>query len=219
MSKSFLFLGHSSQTSCFSKETKTPKEYKLLNQAEEVGSQITYRCITCRECKKCKNHDSHEAVSLKEETEQAIINSSVEIDLTTRIATAKLPFISDPQLKLAPNKVIAMKVYSQQLKKLNRLPKDKIDVLQSEAKLQSLGYVDYVKNLPSKVQESLSSNQIQNFIAWRAVWKPSSVSTPCRIVFDASQATATGYSLKGLLAKGRNNLNRLKRYSDPLVNS
>ena len=92
-----------------------------------------------------------------------------------------------------------------------RLPKDKIDVLQSEAiDFKVLGYVDNVKNLPSKVQESLSSNQIQNFIAWRAVWKPSSVSTPCRIVFDASQATATGYSLNDLLAKGRNNLNRLQ---------
>ena len=183
---------------------------KSFNQIEEVGSEITYRCTTCRECKKCKNYDSHEAVSIREEAEQAIINSSVDIDLTTRVAKAKLPFINDPHSKLAPNKMIATKVYNQQLKKLNKFPKDKADVLQSEAKLQSLGYVDYVKNLPSEVQETLSNNPIQNFIAWRAVWKPSSVSTPCRIVFDASQATATGYSLNDLLAKGRNNLNRLQ---------
>ena len=102
--KAFSFLVTPVRPAVSQMKTKTPKEYKLFNQAEEVGSQITYRCITCRECEKCKNHDSHEAVSLKEETEQAIINSSVEIDLTTRIATAKLPFISDPQLKLAPNK-------------------------------------------------------------------------------------------------------------------
>ena len=100
-----------------------------------------------------------------------------------------LPFIGDPQTKLSPNKQVVMKVYSQQLRKLSKLPKDKTDILESEAKLQSLGFVDYVRNLPEEVRKSLSNNPIQNFIAWRAMWKPSSVSTPCRIVFDASQPT------------------------------
>lgn len=52
--------------------------------------------------------------------------------------------------------------------------------------------------------------QIQYFISWRAVWKGNSFSTPCRIVFDASQATASGYNLNDLLAKGRNYLNKLQ---------
>ena len=121
-----------------------------------------------------------------------------------------LPFIGDPQTKLSPNKQVVMKVYSQQLRKLSKLPKDKTDILESEAKLQSLGFVDYVRNLPEEVRKSLSNNPIQNFIAWRAMWKPSSVSTPCRIVFDASQPTPSGYCLNDLLAKGRNNLNRLQ---------
>ena len=56
----------------------------------------------------------------------------------------------------------------------------------------------------------LRSNSIQNFIPWRAVWKPSSISTPCRIVLDASQATASGLSLNGILAKGNINLNKLQ---------
>ena len=103
-----------------------------------------------------------------------------------------------------------MKVYSQQLRKLSNLPKDKTDILESEAKLQRLGFVDYVRNLPEEVRKSLSNNPIQSFIAWRAMWKPSSVSTPCRIVFDASQPTPSGYCLNDLLAKGRNNLNRLQ---------
>ena len=49
--------------------------------------------------------------------------------------------------------------------------------------------------------------KLQHYIAWRAVWKKS-VSTPCRIVFDASQPTASGFS--DILAKGRNNLNKLQ---------
>ena len=72
---------------------------------------------------------------------------------------------------------------------------DKQDVIESEAKLQRLGFVDYVKNLPPDIQSGLKQHQIQNFIAWRAVWKPTSVSTPCRIVFDASMATPSGSSL------------------------
>ena len=46
---------------------------------------------------------------------------------------------------------------------------------------------------------------MQNFI----VWKNNSVSTPYRLVFDASQISSTGYSLSDILAKGRNNLNKL----------
>ena len=43
-----------------------------------------------------------------------------------------------------------MKVYNQQLRKLN-LPnnvKDKQDIIDSEGKLHQLGYIDYLKNLP-----------------------------------------------------------------------
>ena len=103
-----------------------------------------------------------------------------------------------------------MIVYSQQLRKLSKLPKDKTDIHESEAKLQSLGFVDHVRNLPEEERKSLSNNPIQNFIAWRVMWKPSSVSTECRIVFEASQPTPSGYCLNDLLAKGRNNLNRLQ---------
>ena len=39
--------------------------------------------------------------------------------------------------------------------------------------------------------------------------KIQSISTPCRIVFDTSQATCSGTSLNDLLAKGRNTMNRL----------
>ena len=42
------------------------------------------------------------------------------------------------------------------------------------------------------------------------MWKGNSVSTPCRVVFDASQATSSGFSFNDLLAKGRDNLNKLQ---------
>ncbi|XP_066928171.1 uncharacterized protein [Clytia hemisphaerica] len=185
---------------------------KSFESAENAGSQITYRCTTCRNCKDCKSHESIEAISIKEEAEQAIINSSVSIDTNTCTTTARLPLMFDPVKRLAPNKSVALKVYSQQIKKLNNPTnaQDKSDVLESEAKLQKLGFVDYVKNLPADVQVDLRNNPVQNFIPWRAVWKPTSISTPCRIVFDASMVTSSGYSLNDILAKGKNGLNKLQ---------
>lgn len=86
--------------------------------------------------------------------------------------------------------------------------KDKRDIIESESKLQQLAYVDFVKNLPEKTQQMLAGHKY--FIPWIVVWKSNSFGTPCRIVFDASAATPSGYSLNDILAKGKNNLNRLQ---------
>ena len=192
-----------------SKEAFVVKSQRLFNQAEEAGSEIMYRCINCRSCKTCKDHDQIELTSIKEEVEQDLINQSVVVDFTNRQTTAKLPLLHNPTIKLCPNKYKAIKVYNQQVKKLNNNPDDKEQIINSEKKLQDLGHVDYVRNLPDHLQEILKNSPVQNFIPWRVVWKGSSISTPCRVVFDASQITDTGYSLNDVIAKGRNNMNKL----------
>ena len=186
------------------------KQVKTFNIMETTGSEITYRCPNCRSCQKCRSHEGVEAISIREEIEQDIINQSVHLDTSTRSTMARLPFIHDPVVKLAPNKDKAMRVFNQQLKKLSKNVNDKNAVIKSEGKLQSLGHVDYISNLTADQQQILQENQIQNFIPWRAVWKVNSISTPCRIVFDASQPTNSGYSLNDLLPKGRNNMNKLQ---------
>ena len=182
---------------------------KRFEASESTGSEITYRCVTCRSCKNCKNATHLQEISIKEEVEQNLIDSSININLQTEEITATLPFI-DQTSKLAPNKNIALNIYYQQLKKLDQHPDDKADIIASEAKLQKLGFVEYVENLSPEIQSALKNSPSQNFIPWRAVWKASSVSTPCRVVFDASHPTASGYSLNDLLAKGQNNLNKLQ---------
>ena len=186
------------------------RKIKQFTEVEDAGSKINYRCIKCRSCKMCKDHDETEEISIKEEAEQQLINNTVFVDTKQRETIARLPFIHDPKIKLSHNKDIAMKVYRQQTRKLEKNPKDKEDIIKSEAKLHTLGHVDYLRNLTEDQQRMLHENKIQNFIPWRAVWKTNSLSTPCRIVFDASQATSSGYSLNDLLAKGRNNLNKLQ---------
>ena len=78
-----------------------------------------------------------------------------------------------------------------------------------EEKLQNYGYVAYVKDLPQATQQFLKSHPVQNYFPWRIAWKPNSVTTPCRPVFDASMATKSGYALNNIIPKGMNNLNKL----------
>ncbi|MEM7375585.1 MAG: hypothetical protein AAF587_43730 [Bacteroidota bacterium] len=182
---------------------------KIFERVEQAGTIISYRCVKCRECTDCKENESTEAISIKEEVEQHLINQSVTVDPDTRESWATLPLLHNPEIKLAPNKDKALKIYHQQLKKLNQAPVDKADVIKAEKKLQSMGFVDYVRNMSEDQQQMLANNNIQNFIPWRAVWNGNSLSTPCRIVFDASHPTKSGYSLNSILAKGTNNMNKL----------
>ena len=136
-------------------------------------------------------------------------DNSVKVNADAKVTVAGLPFIDNPVINLAPNRRNALKVYINQVKKLCKHVKDKEDIIASERKLQDLGHVEFVKNLDEDDQQMLQQNIIQNFIPWRAVWNNNSVSTPCRIVFDASQVTGSGYSLNNILAKGCNNMNKL----------
>ena len=186
-----------------------PRNLKRFQEAEVAGSEISYKCPDCRVCKKCKYHEHIEATSIKQEVEQNDIKKSVKVNTEKREANASLPLLGDPAIKLAPNSQKALKTYKQQLKILERNPEDKKAVIASEMKLQLLGYVAWVKDLPEDVQEELRRNPIQNFLSWRVVYKENSLTTPCRLVFDASQKTGSGYCLNDLVPKGINMLNKL----------
>jgi hypothetical protein len=102
-----------------------------------------------------------------------------------------------------------MKIYKSQIRKLEHCVEDKNEVIKSEQKLHHLGFADFVDNLTDEQKSKIMNSRIKHFIPWRAVWNNNSISTPCRLVFDASQRTNSQYSLNSLLAKGRNNMNKL----------
>ena len=120
------------------------------------------------------------------------------------VTTARLPFFENPLIKLNPNRDKAMAIYRGQARKLRQ----ESDVMESERKMQKLGFVDKLENLTSSQKEAIK-NRMQYFIPWRAVWNSNSLSTPCRLVFVASHVTTSGYSLNSVLAKGINNMNKL----------
>ena len=107
------------------------------------------------------------------------------------------------------NNEIALNIYQNQVKNLNKNIKDKEDVIKAEKNLHDLGFVDYVENLTNEEQKKIFSRQLLYILPWRTVWNTSSISTPCRPVFDGSHPTKTGFSRNDLLAKGKNTMNKL----------
>ena len=188
---------------------RAPRDFKIFEELENTGTDISYRCIDCRNCKECKYSSRVEEISIVEEVEQDLINKSVTVDLDNRCSLATLPFTADPDTRLATNKTSSLKMYKSQIRRLNKSEKDLQDALDAERKLQDLGYVDWLQNLDKETQDMIFDAPVMHFIAWHIVRSGTSVTTPVRPVFNASAKTPSGYSLNDLLPKGTNNLNSL----------
>ena len=70
---------------------------------ERVENAITYRCVNCRDCSDCKKSEQIQCISIQEEMEQDIIDSSVQVHIGKGVTTATLPFLENPLMKLNPN--------------------------------------------------------------------------------------------------------------------
>ena len=62
-----------------------------LVDEDDTTDTITYRCPDCSKCVVCKRSCKRTAVSLQESAEQAIIESSVKLDLENRRVLVTLP--------------------------------------------------------------------------------------------------------------------------------
>ena len=188
---------------------RTPVCIKHFNELESSGTEITYRCEECRICQKCIQGPKFEAMSLEVAAEQELIEKCITVDSDRCEARAKLPFLVDPVEHLSANESQAYRVYQSQIKRLQTKPEDRAAAIESEKKLQDLNFVDYFENLGDEEKELIKSSAVRYFIPWRIVFNENSLSTPCRVVFDASLAPKGGRSLNSTLAKGAKSLNNL----------
>ena len=186
-------------------------EERKLWQVEQLGTESPYRCVNCRNCSRCKKGDVLEVVSLKEEAEQFLIEQTVELDAENNTLWALLPFVEDPVVALKPNQFVAEKVLRSQLELFRKNPSMREDTLKSHKKLVDRGHVKPLTELYAKHGEQMDKLPGPGyFIPWRTVYNEGSLSTPCRMVFDASSKTPGGESLNGVLAKGQNRLAKLQ---------
>ena len=186
------------------------KDETKLWQVENLGTEITYRCIACRNCCKCRDGDLNEAVSLAEEVDAAILEASVTYNPDDKKLWAQLPFVLDPVEHLHPNRFIAEKIFERQMRLIEKNPEMKADILKGHAKLEDKGFVVPEDSLPPDIRIRMEKYKGPGyFIPWQIVYKAASLSTPVRLVYNASSTTPGGKSLNTILAKGANMLSKI----------
>ena len=179
-------------------------DLKLLMKLQELGISLEYRCPRCRNCSDCRNAPDTERVSCREEREDEAIRQSVMIDYENKKITARMPLRGDEAQYLSNNREVAMKVLQSQCLKVKNDPETREIVVKAFNKLLDNKYAVRFDELSADQQRMIEDKEVSYYLPWRVVHKASSVSTPCRPVFDASSNTP-------LLADGRGgrNLNDL----------
>ena len=193
-------------TCCERTAYATHSPHKLIKEMltyDDLGSDIDYRCNKCRNCYDCKNSEMIEQISLQEEMEQYLIEKSVTYDESKQKVVAELPFLEPVGDKLPNNYYTAEKILQGQIRQANKRPGAIDQIEASHEKLVKRGFVCKLNDLPPELKKLADSGGY--FIPWRTV-QSDSLSTPTRMVFDASSRTKSGHSLNCLLAKGRNML-------------
>ena len=175
-------------------------------KTQECGLDRGFRCVKCRGCDECLKGSGYEKISLKQEHEQNLIKQSVRIDDEKGTAVAKLPFKADPTRFLADNYHIAHKRLNNMCNKYSKDQDVKDKILSALDKLKLKGYVKYYEDLNAEQISMLDNAASSYVIPWDVQFKGNSLSTPARIVLDASSKTSTGYSLNVVLAVGVPNL-------------
>ena len=179
-----------------------------FDAADHIGADLPYRCMRCRNCSDCKRGELIEETSLAEEAEQALIESVVWLLPEKKRLECNLPFIKDPKL-LTDNKEQAEKIFNSQLRSFAKNPAMKEAVLQAHQKLLDKGHVMDMDELTPDERKEFDKLEGKYVVPWSCVAKPDSISTPFRVVFNASFRTKSGESLNSVLAKGINNLPRI----------
>jgi len=160
------------------------------------------RCDKCANCPNCKLSSRAKTQSLQEAFEQEVIESSVTVDLEDRKVRVELPFVKKPvefltkRHKRSDNLTQATTIYRSQCKKPEEV---KVQIRAAQQELVDKGFMVPLSALPLDQQDMIRAAPFRHFYPWRAVYKPGSVSTPCRLVVDPS---CTGLNI--ILAKGEN---------------
>ena len=189
---------------------RSPKCIKTFDEIDMTGTDVSFRCPKCRNCETCKKSQRFDAVSIQEEIEDDVIQRCVTVNLDEGKSSALLPFVTDPDNRIdsEAQERLALKIYQSQVKVLSNKPQERAAAILSESKLQDLGFVEFFDNLPPEIRDHIMSN-VRYFLPWRIVFNSNSVSTPCRLVFDASVSPRGQSSINSMLAKGVNRMNKL----------
>ena len=176
---------------------------KLRQIMEPDEELVSYRCPKCEDCPECKSSQKLQSSSIRERSEQKLIEKSISIDYEAEKITVKLPFLCDPikffsdHYKGGSNYSQALKVYQAQCRKPVQV-KENLKNMMNE--LLDLNFIMPLSNASEETQEIVKKAPVQHYYPWRVVEKDS-VSTPLRMIVDPSSSL-----LNLIVAKGESML-------------
>ena len=166
------------------------------------------RCDICKNCKKCSLSDREKMISLNDLREQEAIEKAVDVRLEEGKVYVDLPFIKEPVTNLkkkhrgkGDNYAQAYRIYQTQCRKPETV---KAEIRKAHQGLVEKGFLTRFDDLDQAQRDIIDNAGFQHAMPWRVVQKPDSISTPYRMVVDAS---CTG--LNDLLAKGTNRMQKI----------
>ena len=184
---------------------------KLIKELRFVfEDKPNFRCRTCIDCAACKGELRLGACGSKEFKEEFLIKESITFDESRCCFITKLPLLKDPKLEMPDNQIEIKAIYFRMTRLLAREPANRKAVISSFTKLIELGHLRDINSLDPSLQEDMKRRGMR-YIPWNRVFKDS-ISTPCRVVLNASHRVGKGKSLNQICAKGNININM-----DPLV--
>ena len=158
-----------------------------------------------------------EKVSLREEAEDLEIVKSVKLDFKNQRIFCYLPLRGPEEDFLSTNYNNALKILDKQCALYSKEPLTKELIVKGMMKLFDKGHAKLLDDIPEQTKKSINGKKVHHYIPWRVQFKPNSVSTPARPVFDCSSKTPTrsdgsgGRCLNDAVMKGRSmSLNLLK---------
>ena len=185
------------------------RDLKFWFKQLEAGTNVEYRCPACRDCSKCRDSDFTDKVSIREEIEQKQIEDSITFDRVNKKIWVSLPKRGDEEFFLSSNRDMAVKVYQKICEKASKDPLVKTEIIAAVEKLFKTGQALYLADVEPERLDKFMHKNVQHYLPWRVVFKPESLTTSVRPVFDASANTKRrsdgtgGRSLNDLLCKGR----------------
>ena len=202
-------LSHSHTSGIQSHKAKVPiSKRKEYIDAEDQCLAGSFRCESCAKCPKCSLSDKTKMMSLQERMEQEAIRESVHLDLPNQKVYVDLPFTKPPVQALKKrhhgadsNYMQALKIYQTQCRK-NTYVKEQI--VKAHDDLVNQGFMKKIDELTPEQQSIIKTAGFKHYMPWRTAEKPESLSTPYRLVVDAS---ITG--LNEILAKGENKMTKM----------
>ena len=189
-------------------EDEDARNLRMIRKAQDEGLSIEYRCPKCRNCQDCRNSHNTERISLREEAEDLMIRDSVTLDWANKRIISHLPMRGKPEEFLTNNRDIALKILQQQSVKYFNDEDTKEIVIGAFQKLLKNGQMILWDDVSQEDKDLILSKAVNHYIVWRVVFK-ASLSSPARIVFDASSNTRPGPNgsggrcLNDLVVKGK----------------